>query len=436
MVWSVCLLGEDAEGVLQRIDLLSLGAIPAPNDLDGIGIDQTSGRRLLWELQQAVVTLQEAALRAAVRQQTLTSPDIKLKDYRTRKIQTLFGTFSLRVPRLVRYGRIESALPANSRVRSTREFDDLRTKLSAWMSFRSAMDLLAEMYPIEDGKSAQTAMRQIALAAERLDNMPPAGSKPGDEPVALPLDTTFVRGRDTNVSHSLEILVGAVAQGADPIQYFASPFKRKEDCVRLGQAALATCGTGEIEAFSDSARSVRAMAKSIGAPAKPISDWFHLSMRIQQVIQVADALEAPTESIGRANKAVQTNLRKMRTELWKGDIRGVPRAIRAIRPNLQRYPDEPHSPARQKRVKKLRALLKKLCTYVGNPDARIVDYCARKIEGRRLGTSLVEGAAEFIVNARMAKSQHMRWTTKGAYNLLQVRTANINRRLAEAKQAA
>ena len=80
--------------------------------------------------------------------------------------------------------------------------------------------------------------------------------------------------------------------------------------------------------------------------------------------------------------------------------------------------------------------MKKLDTYVRNTDARIVDYCTRKIEGKRLGTSLVEGAAEFIVNAQMVKSQHMGWTAKGAYNLLQVRTANINRRLADAKIAA
>ena len=59
-----------------------------------------------------------------------------------------------------------------------------------------------------------------------------------------------------------------------------------------------------------------------------------------------------------------------------------------------------------------------------------------RAEGKSLGTSLVEGAAEFIVNARMAKSQHMRWTSDGAYNLLQVRTADINRRLAETKVAA
>jgi hypothetical protein len=291
----------------------------------------------------------------------------------------LFGTVSLRVPRLVNQGRIESVLPTSCGARSTREFDDLRSKLSAWMSFRSAMALLGEMYPVEDGKSAQTAMRQIAIAAERQDNAPLCDVSLDDARIALPLDTTFVRARDTDEHRSQEILVGAVSQGAEPIRYFAAPFKQKDNCVRLGKAALAACGTGEIEAFSDSARSVRAMAKSIGVPTKPISDWFHLAMRIRHAISIADALEASTESIARANEAVQARLRVMRTELWKGDITTVARTQRAIRPHLKKHSDEPHSSPRLKRIKKLRAAMKKLGTYVRNADARIVDYCTLMI---------------------------------------------------------
>ncbi|WP_139278672.1 hypothetical protein [Thalassobacter stenotrophicus] len=117
----------------QRIDLLALGSIPSPNDIDEIGVTQTTGRRLLWELQQAVVTLQEAALRAAAKERTATTSDLTLKDYRLRKVQTLFGTVSLRVPRLVNQGRIESVLPTSCGARSTREFDDLRNKLSVWL---------------------------------------------------------------------------------------------------------------------------------------------------------------------------------------------------------------------------------------------------------------------------------------------------------------
>jgi len=403
MVWSVCLLGENGDGEARRVDLLQLGSLAAPSDIDGLGINLATSKQLLFELQQAVVTIQEAALWAVSRSRTAGSTTTVLKDYRLRKFQSLFGTICLRIPRLIVDGRIESVLPCLRYCRSTGEFDEVQAKLSAWMSYRSAMELMGEMYPVQRGISAQTAMRQIKISADRMREMSPGITSTNTAPVALPLDTTFVRGQDKDATNGLEILVGAVSQGSESKHYFASPFKRKEDCIRLG---------------------------------KPISDWFHLSMRIQHVISVADALEASTKSIVLANNAVQRDLRQMRTELWKGDIRAVSRAIRAVQPNLRSFRDEPHAPTRMKRVKKLKAVMKKLDKYVRNPDARIVDYCARKTEGKSLGTSLVEGAAEFIVNARMAKSQHMRWTIDGAYNLLQVRTADINRRLAETKIAA
>jgi len=64
----------------------------------------------------------------------------------------------------------------------------------------------------------------------------------------------------------------------------------KDDCIKLGKAALATCKTDNIEAFRDSDRSVRAMEKVIA----------------------------------RANKAVQKELGKMRTALWRATSRQCP----------------------------------------------------------------------------------------------------------------
>ena len=43
-----------------------------------------------------------------------------------------------------------------------------------------------------------------------------------------------------------------------------------------------------------------------------------------------------------------------------------------------------------------------------------------------MGTSLTEGTANFLVNRRMAKSQRMRWSRRGADLLLQVRCAVYN----------
>ena len=436
MGWSVCLVCDDGFGDERRVELLSLGAIRAPADIDDVGIDRATGRKLLSELQRSFVIIQEAELRASARRRVALSSEVTLKDCRSRKVQTLFGTVVLRVPRLLVGDRVETCLATGRHARATREFDDIRARLSAWMSYRAAMALLGDLYPIKDGISPATALRRIANAAEVPEPLTLRTAAPREMPVSMPLDTTFVRGRDTDVYHGLEVLVGAVEQGTDPVHCFAAPIAMKDDCVRLGKAAISGRGAGQVEAFSDSDRAVRAMSHAIGVTSKPISDWFHLSMRIRHVVSVADALEAPAGSIDRANIAVQAELRIMRAALWKGDTGAVSRARRTIQPHLKRHADEPSSSDRQKRVKRLRNGMRKLAKHVTNPDARIVDYCSRKSARQRLGTSLVEGAANFVVNARMAKSQHMRWSTRGAYNLLQVRTADINRRAIEAKEAA
>jgi hypothetical protein len=46
--------------------------------------------------------------------------------------------------------------------------------------------------------------------------------------------------------------------------------------------------------------------------------------------------------------------------------------------------------------------------------------------GLRVGTSITEGTANFLVNRRMNKSQQMRWSRRGADLLLQVRCAVYN----------
>ena len=64
--------------------------------------------------------------------------------------------------------------------------------------------------------------------------------------------------------------------------------------------------------------------------------------------------------------------------------------------------------------------------YLRRQSAWLVDYAARHRAGLRVGTSLTEGTANFLVNRRMAKSQQIRWSRRGADLLLQVRCAVCN----------
>ena len=106
------------------------------------------------------------------------------------------------------------------------------------MSYRCAMALLSDMYPVDGGVSTASALRGIGRAAQRARPFDSASREEGNSPISLPFDTTFVRASDTDRYHGLEILVGAVGQGSEPVQYFASPLSMKEACVELGKAAI------------------------------------------------------------------------------------------------------------------------------------------------------------------------------------------------------
>ena len=56
----------------------------------------------------------------------------------------------------------------------------------------------------------------------------------------------------------------------------------------------------------------------------------------------------------------------------------------------------------------------------------LVNYAGRYRAGLRVGTSITEGTANFLVNRRMNKLQQMRWSRRGADLLLQVRCAVYN----------
>src|SRR4051794_26483180 len=77
-------------------------------------------------------------------------------------------------------------------------------------------------------------------------------------------------------------------------------------------------------------------------------------------------------------------------------------------------------------ARKLRRALDAVDRYLRSQSAPLVDYTERHRAGLRVGTSLIAGTANFLVNRRIAKSQQMRWSRRGADRLLQVRCALYN----------
>jgi hypothetical protein len=76
--------------------------------------------------------------------------------------------------------------------------------------------------------------------------------------------------------------------------------------------------------------------------------------------------------------------------------------------------------------RKLWRALHELDNYLSGQSTWLVNYAKRYRAGLRVGTSVTEGTANFLVNRRMNKSQQMRWSRRGADLLLQVRCAVYN----------
>ena len=79
--------------------------------------------------------------------------------------------------------------------------------------------------------------------------------------------------------------------------------------------------------------------------------------------------------------------------------------------------------------RRLWTALREIDRYLSSQSTWLVNYAERHRAGLRVGTSLTEATANFLVNRRMNKSQQMRWSRRGADLLLQVRCAVLNGKL-------
>ena len=125
---------------------------------------------------------------------------------------------------------------------------------------------------------------------------------------------------------------------------------------------------------------------------------------------------APNQQQAKAE--IVSEVERLRWRTWNGkakDARLTLKRLRTLLPALEREP-----------ARKLRRALRAIDRYLRGQSAWLVNYAERHRAGLRVGTSLTEGTANLLVNRRMAKSQQMRWTRRGADLLLQVHCAVYN----------
>jgi hypothetical protein len=139
-------------------------------------------------------------------------------------------------------------------------------------------------------------------------------------------------------------------------------------------------------------------------------------MRLQHAEKTAGTLPADTPEREHVRAVIVAEVGRLRWRIWNGkDAKVTLERIRAVMPVFQGEGDRKRDPS----SRRLWTALREIDRYLSSQSAWLVNYAERHRAGLRVGTSITEGTANFLVNRRMTKSQQMRWSRRGADLLLQ-----------------
>ena len=431
MEWTLRLVGTGIDGQSRSCDVMSITRPDDLGDIANLGLTLAESKQLLATVQQVVVAAQAD-------HRTLFRPNCQacgrmyhVKDRRAHRVATLFGEVRVTLPRLVCGGGCgATGISWPSHCRSTPELNQLQARLFALMPYRVAADVLKHLLPVDAGTSPETlrghTLQVGKQLADRAAAKPPAAA--ATSAITISVDSTFIRGRDDGERH-LEVRVGNVETGRGARQVFGAVTRTETDITALIQRTLETIGrtdTTEVTAFTDGCPGLRTVLANAGVTKPPILDWFHIAMRLQHTKLAAANLSIDDPDRVAAKAVIVAEVERLHWRIWNGKAKNVQRSIKRIRKVMPVFKGEQSQGAKGVASRKLWHALHAIDKYLRGQAAWLVNYAKRHCAGLRVGTSITEGTANFLVNRRMNKSQQMRWSRKGADLLLQVRCAVYN----------
>lgn len=165
-------------------------------------------------------------------------------------------------------------------------------------------------------------------------------------------------------------IIAALKEGLSPITKVTALCDGAENCWKIAQAL-----------------------KPFAASISFILDWFHLSMKIQNIV---------------LPEKMKPKLEMIKWHLWRGK---TDNALKRLNFLIELCPDS------------YKARIKTFETYVKNNHDKIIDYRDRQKKGLVFTSNLAESTVESLINQRCKGQQHMRWSREGLDPLLQLRAA-------------
>src|SRR6202521_1214068 len=418
---------------------IELGEIERPSQTlepETVGLSLEDGKGLLRGLQQAVIQAQTDEICTLRRVCQRCHRWTELKDYRQRKVDTVFGIVSFRSPRIIScaceppfflaapFCPLLSIIPERATPELlARPSPDLRL-------CRSALRPVTSDYE----RSRETLSTNVLPAGCCHDARVSSGRRQAQPPLAkattewtIAIDGGFVRGRGKTDTRNFEILTGRLAApGVKPYIFAWIRSEVPSTTERVAALVRTQSGTAQplLSVITDGANGIQSIHRELPFPANPILDWFHISMRVRYLEQIISGLWSRSETEQYTKKLLGEYVSKLRWCFWHANRKKAEQRMRQILMLCRIV--VPEAPKFKASLQQLDFRLREFFAYLESNKGTTIDYGKRYRAGKPISTAMAESAVNQVLNARICKRRQMRWTPRGAHLLAQVRCAVIN----------
>ena len=435
--------GEGETPMVEEVACLCRGDL-LPETL-GLTLDE--GKELLARVQETMVAHQAMEYVEQQRPCPDCSRRRSNKDNHEIVLRSLFGKLHIDSPRLYTcacrpqekrsFSPLADLLPE----RTAPELLYLQARWASLVSYGLTVDLLADVLPMQT--NPQTVSLNTRAVAARMEDelgeeqgMYVEGCPAVWEELPMPggritvgLDGGYVHARegDNRKAGWFEVIAGKSVTDEGEAKCFSFVHDHDEKSKRRLYEVLRSQGlqmNQDITFLSDGGDTVRDLQLYLSPQSEHVLDWFHVTMRITVMQQMAKGLPSrePLQDL-------KGDLARVKWYLWHGNVFRALQVIEDIEMDLETCEGEVAEP---NKLTNLLKAVREFWGYIAGNQNFIPNYGERYRYGEAISTAFVESTINWVVSKRMVKKQQMRWTKPGAHLLLQVRTKTLNGELRDA----
>ena len=310
------------------------GSTPTACSAETVGLTLAEAKEILAGLQRDLVQAQTEEHCQSRRRCPRCGAQRPLKDRRPRRLRSLFGVVEVRAPRFTPCRCSQTRREILSPVveimpdRCTPEYERTLAEMGALLPYRRARTLLEDLFPLGEPPMVETIRQRTLQVDARLEYEAAAlRSAPAAEAssIALSIDAGHVRSVRSYQVRSFEIIVAQASNDNGKHVVFASvPAEAYHQAQQLRGVLhdLGTTPATPVTILSDGADGPRSLGEtaSVG-PTHHVLDWFHLSMRIQHVVQTVKAWPDDTAKDRQEGARLADVVdQHIRWRLWHGQV--------------------------------------------------------------------------------------------------------------------